>query len=114
MTKLKVYIASPYTLGDVAQNVKVQIDAANRIMDYGGVPFAPLMAHFHHLIHPRTYEEWMEWDLQWLEACDCVLRLPGESSGADREVQRADELGKSIFFSFDALKRYLDITEAYG
>jgi hypothetical protein len=30
-----IYIASPYTIGDVAANVHVQIEAAHKIMDAG-------------------------------------------------------------------------------
>ena len=37
-TKIKVYIASPYTLGDVAVNVKNQIDAANELLELGYLP----------------------------------------------------------------------------
>jgi len=60
---MRVYIASPYTLGDVAVNVKRQIDAFNELMNKGYQPFAPLLAHFIHLVHPKSYEQWMSWDL---------------------------------------------------
>ena len=103
MRKLKVYIASPYTIGDTAVNVRRQIDAANELMDMGLLPFAPLMSHFHHLIHPRSYESWLEWDFGWLESCDIVLRLDGESKGADMEVERAKELGIPVFYTLREL-----------
>lgn len=32
-----------------------------------------------------------------LERCDAVLRIPGESKGADLDVQRAGQLGLRIF-----------------
>jgi hypothetical protein len=32
---IKVYIASPYTIGDVAVNVRHQIDAADELMSSG-------------------------------------------------------------------------------
>ena len=35
------------------------------------------------------YETWMEYDLAWLGACEALLRLPGHSPGADREVRYA-------------------------
>jgi hypothetical protein len=34
-----------------------------------------------------------------LEKCDAVLRIPGESRGADLEMAKAKELGKIIFLS---------------
>jgi len=100
---IKVYIASPYTLGDVAVNVKVQLDYVDVLMNKGFAPFAPLYSHFQHMAHPRPYEDWLEVDLVWVEACDCVLRLEGESSGADREVKLAIELGKQVFYSIEEL-----------
>jgi hypothetical protein len=100
---IKVFISSPYTLGDVAVNVKNQIDMANILMDLGFSPYAPLYNHFQHMAHPRSYEEWMEHTLCWVEASDCILRLDGESEGADREVLRASELGMPVFYSLKEL-----------
>ena len=40
-----------------------------------------------------------------LERCDAVLRLPGESRGADLDVARARELGLPVYFSIDELPR---------
>lgn len=42
--------------------------------------------------------------LQWVESCDCLLRLDGESKGADIEVSRAKELKIPVFYSIDELK----------
>ena len=95
---MRVYIASPYTLGDVEANVAKAIDAATELLDAGFVPYCPLLCHFWHMQRPRPYETWMALDMAWLEVCDCVLRLPGESAGADREVARAAELGKPVYY----------------
>ena len=65
---MKVYIASPYTKGDVAVNVKVQIDAYVELLDYGLTPFMPLHTHFIHMAHPRDYEVWMRIDFEWIES----------------------------------------------
>ncbi|HEY7890454.1 MAG TPA: hypothetical protein VIC29_19700 [Steroidobacteraceae bacterium] len=35
-----------------------------------------------------------------LERCDAVLRLPGESQGADLDVERARQLGLRVFTDF--------------
>lgn len=56
---IKVYIASPYTLGDVAVNVKIQMDMADKLMNNGFIPFTPLYSHFQHMAHPRPYSDWM-------------------------------------------------------
>ena len=99
----KVYIASPYTLGDVAVNVKFQMDIANELMDLGYTPFVPLYSHFQHMAHPRPYKDWINIDLVWVLACDCLLRLGGESSGADGEVLVAKKHNIPVFYSIDEL-----------
>jgi hypothetical protein len=38
-----------------------------------------------------------------LERCDAVLRIPGESRGADLDVQRARGLGLSIYHHVDEI-----------
>lgn len=100
---IKIYIASPYTLGDVAVNVKVQMSTVNKLMDLGFVPFAPLYSHFQHMMYPRPYEDWLKMDLEWVEMCDCLLRLPGESKGADEEVEHAKKHNKPIFYYIEDL-----------
>lgn len=100
---IKVYIASPYTLGDVAVNVKRQIDVADELILLGFAPYVPLYSHFQHMVHPRPYETWIKLDLEWVKVCDCLLRLEGESSGADKEVEFARKNGIPVFYSFREL-----------
>jgi hypothetical protein len=89
-----IYIASPYSIGDRAANVRLQLDAFNRIMGMGHLPFAPLLNHFQHLVHPRSDESWIhDYCLPWVERCDLILRLPGVSMGADLEVGHAIKHG---------------------
>jgi len=103
---MRVYIASPYTIGDVAVNVKAQIDCADDLMNRGFAPFWPLFSHFQHLVHPRPYEDWIKVDLGWVVACDALLRLPGPSKGADDEVKYANDHGIPVFTSVFELERY--------
>lgn len=108
MSKIRIYIASPYTKGDVAVNVKAQIDAFAELMDAGFAPHAPLYSHFQHMVHPRPYDKWLELDFEWIPWCDCLVRLPGESSGADKEVEFATKLGMPVFYSIEEAIRYKD------
>jgi hypothetical protein len=88
-----VYIASPYSIGDTAVNVRAQIKASAELIEAGFCPVAPLLFHFVHIYAPQPYEVWMDIDDALLEKCDALWRLQGESKGADREVARAEELG---------------------
>jgi hypothetical protein len=100
---MKVFISSPYSIGDQAVNVNRQIICANELMDLGFTPFLPLLSHFQHLVHPRPYEDWINNDLDWLKSCDVLLRLPGESKGADMEVEKAKEYGIPVCNSIKEL-----------
>jgi hypothetical protein len=103
--KTKVYIASPYTKGDVAINVKRQLDTFDQLMTLGYAPHAPLYSHFQHMAHPRPYTDWIAIDLEWVPACDVVLRLDGESSGADGEVAFAQQQGIPVVYSVAELQQ---------
>lgn len=99
----KIYIASPYTVGDVAVNVHRQIETASVLISYGFNPYVPLMCHFQHMQYPREYAEWTFLMCDWLKSCDAVLRLPGYSEGADEEVKMALSIGMLVYFSIDDL-----------
>ena len=106
-----VYLSSPYTKGDVAANVAVQMDAAHQIMDAGHTPITPLLSHFLHLHRQRPYEDWMRIDLELVPLADVVLRLPGESTGADQEVARATDKGIPVVYSWHEL---WELAQGYG
>jgi hypothetical protein len=82
--KKKVYIASPYTKGDIAVNVKRQIDVADELMTLGYAPFVPLYSHFQHMVHPRPYTDWVEIDLEWVPVCDAPMVSYGDAGSAAR------------------------------
>ena len=125
MGKPWIYIASPYTRGDVALNVRTQMLAFDRLIDMGVVPIAPLLSHFQHLLSPRPYQTWIDHDLELIQRCDACLRLdaehefaPGDvyretqSPGADNEVAEFNRLGRPVFRSFDDLAIWLAAQEA--
>lgn len=99
----KIYIAGPYSKGDVAINVREAIDAADQLLDLGFVPFIPHLSHFWHLLSPKQYEKWLEYDNHWVPVCDALLRLPGESSGADKEVELAKSFNIPVYHSIQEL-----------
>ena len=99
-----VYIASPYTIGDNFVNVQRQIDAANKLLDAGLVPYAPLvMSAFMNMQKERMPNEWMEYDYHWLDRCEVLLRLDGKSYGGDKEVSYALNNHILVYTDIDAL-----------
>jgi hypothetical protein len=98
---MKIYIAGPYSKGDVAVNVKNAMDVANQLINIGHAPYCPHLTHFLHMHNPQPYEVWLELDNQFLPCCELLLRLPGESSGADKEVRLAESLNIPVVYSIE-------------
>ena len=103
MPKKYVYIAGAYT-GDVGFNVRAAISAGELLSaDHGFIPYIPHLNHLWHIVYPHDQEFWYAYDLDWLLKCDCLLRLPGVSTGADNEVKFAWEHHIPVYFSVDRL-----------
>lgn len=99
-----IYLASPYAAyANPQESVNVQIDAFAILRDLGHEPIAPLLCHYIDQRHPASYERWLQWCLAMVGVSDVVLRLPGDSDGADREVAEARRLGKPVYYSIDEL-----------
>lgn len=103
MRRARVYIASPYTVGDPVINTRTSLQCATRLLERGMAPFVPLLSMFWHFLSPQPYENWLAYDTEWVLACDALLRLEGKSSGADREVQLAVANSIPVFYSLDSL-----------
>jgi hypothetical protein len=116
---LMILISGPYmsgTNGDeeaIAKNLKAMEDYALPIFQKG---------------HIAVVGEWLAWPVirqagggshaseqfaeyqypvahRLLEKCDAILRIPGESRGADIEMEKARAKGKTIFMSLDEIPK---------
>jgi uncharacterized protein DUF4406 len=99
----KIYVAGPYTKGDVAMNVRAAITAGNNLRALGWTPFIPHLTHFWHMLIPHDISYWYSFDMEWLEMCDALFLLPGESVGAAKEVIKARQLGMPVYTTFAEL-----------
>lgn len=124
MTMLYVYIAGPYA-GDAPHDYTgyVEIDrnilqakaAFIELANAGIGAFCPHTHSEHFELFapdvPSTY--WHELDQHFIKSCDALLRLPGESKGADREVEIAQTLRMPVLYSLaEALEWYKAATNA--
>ena len=101
-----VFIASPYAIGDAQENVDRQREIAHILTDYGYVPLPPLvLGHYLEQWRSRPEDEYIAMDFELLAKCDVLLRLEGESAGADAEVTFAKERGIPVVYSVDELRR---------
>jgi len=113
-TPLLILIAGPYrsgTGGDpalIARNLEILEQAAAPIHRLGHVP---MIGEWVALPILRGLDEnsatdgdvMYETAHRLLQHCDAVLRLSGESSGADKDVEIARERGLPVFRSLDEI-----------
>lgn len=92
-----VYVAGPITLGGEFRNVARAVSEADVLLTNGYIPFVPHLSCFWDLLTPNDYELWLAYDFRWIDRTDAILQIPGQSSGADREVAYARKLGKEVF-----------------
>lgn len=93
MKKTLVYVAGPYTKPDPCLTTHNAIKVGNELLNAGYPSFVPHLTHFWHTMHPQPYQTWLDLDIVLMSRCDVVLRLPGYSSGADKEVELANSIG---------------------
>lgn len=108
----RVYVASPFTVGDRNENIRRNLLCADRLIAKGYAPYAPLLTAFQDLVAPRSPDDWLSLDLAWLAKAQILLRLPGKSNGADIEEKFAREHGIPVVYSEEALDRLVE--ERYG
>lgn len=101
-----VYLACPIanhgkcTEKEIGKNVKNSIIAQRELMKKGYAVHNPALTYFCTKLDDysfMTHEKWVDMDLSFVDRCDLVIRLAGESKGADREVQFAHEHGITVY-----------------
>lgn len=109
-----IYIAGPLTKGNMANNINQATDAFLALVRAG---FAPICPHWSAFSTRARYDadldmtfavasangcglahsEWLAVDFALVTAAECVLRLRGESLGAEMETKLARACGKPVF-----------------
>src|SRR6185312_2140322 len=98
----RVYIAGPISKGDLAHNVNRATNAFLALMRAGFAPLCPHwpcfaggtinpghscpFAYAERLPRGTSHDDWIGVDLPWVSVADVLVRLSGESAGADEEV----------------------------
>jgi hypothetical protein len=104
---LRIYVTAPYT-GDGSPEDKYR----NTCIAKEAARALALKGHYPHCPHAATafldgnkgldYEYFMRMDLYYIQTMmDAVLRLPGDSPGAEREVKLAKAMGLPVYTSVD-------------
>lgn len=102
--QILVYIAGPlFTSGRMDDNIRAALEAANKLIIHGFLPVIPHLYFFWDLITPKDESNWLELDRRWIDQCDILLRLSGDSRGADMEVKWALENKSFVYDDIDEL-----------
>jgi hypothetical protein len=97
-----VYVAGPISSHPMHRTHDA-IKAADALLAVGFAPYVTHTSVVWDMISPKGYEEWMSLDFAWVERCDALVRIPGESKGADREVEHARAKGIPVFFGVEEI-----------
>lgn len=79
------------------------LQAMRELMRLGYAPFTPQLTFFLEPFMQADHDTWLSIDLPWVAVADAVIRLPGESRGADVEVEQAHLFNVPVFYSIPAL-----------
>lgn len=126
--KKVVYISAPMKLGDRLHNISQADDAHAKLMQAGYSVINPVLNFYagNAYTSPHTGEvlantdrkgefyqfthaDWLSCDKAQVAKCDAVLRLPGESVGADEETAFARQLRIPVFHSIDSLRTHFEV-----
>jgi hypothetical protein len=108
---LLVYISGPMTGDGSAEAMTRNCLAAwavhKRLAKRGFAPSCPHLSGLSPDYDELTREEWVAIDLPWVAQADAILRLHGESDGADDEVLHAvNEAGLPVFSTVEQLEAW--------
>ena len=114
-----VYIAGPISKGDLLSNIRQADEAFLELVAAGFSAINPMLSVYaggatrpaqwgtsgerpvwatatRSSSLPLTHAAWLAIDVAVIERCDAILRLPGESVGADAEVEHAKLWGLPV------------------
>lgn len=102
-----VYLAGPYTIPDPVTNTRIAMEKATELRDLGFPTYVPHLAILWDMAHPTDYDTWLNMCFEFIKACNYIYRLPGPSSGADKELVLASTLEIPVVYStMELLERY--------
>lgn len=108
-----VYIAGPISNGhradprQIYQNVKFAQKFYFELIEKGYSPICPHLSYYAWLDFPDDvhWKRWIDMDLDFVDAAFALLRIPGKSIGADKEVEYAHKLNKPVYYDVDDMPK---------
>ncbi len=119
-----IYIGGPYSGRDnhgnhgymvIEQNILNARNAMKELVLAGYGVFCPHThsSHFEVITPNVPIDYWYELDIYFLQFCNGFLRLPGHSSGADKEVELCVKWNIPVFYSIEDLKATIPVFRTF-
>ncbi len=102
-TDIYVYVAGPMTQGDTLENIRKAVIVGNELLELGLIPYVPHSMIAWPLQFGHDWDTWLGFDEKWIKKCDCLLRLKGDSPGADREVEFCHAYDIPVFYDINVM-----------
>ncbi|MBW1812092.1 MAG: DUF4406 domain-containing protein [Deltaproteobacteria bacterium] len=98
----RIYVAGSYNAENVIgvlDNIKVGTTVCADLLKKGFTPFCPWLDYNFHWFADLKIEDYYRYSMGWLEVSECVVVLPGsrKSTGTNKEIARAKEIGLDIY-----------------
>lgn len=100
-----VYIAGPLTKGNRITNTMTAMEVGMILLKCGYSPIIPHLTSFIPGNELIPYDIWMESCYSLVSVSKALLRLSGESKGADLEEKLARKLGIPVYYELNQLLR---------
>lgn len=110
--RTRVYVSGPLTSSGLeTHNAREAITVAEELWQRGYQPFCPHLTVLWGFLYPeKPHAEWIEMDKGWVDVCDILVRIPGQSKGADMEVEHAFSQNIPVFtLEWDDLLQEYDL-----
>lgn len=98
-----VYISGPITKGNKNHNIFQAMEAHQRLLLLRFSVIDPMPSMLYPFNNEIEHQAWLENDLPHVRVASAVLRLPGESLGAEMECLYAEQCGVPIYHSIEEL-----------
>jgi len=107
MTPRLVYVSGPISAGPLEHNLRAALDVGDWVRELGHAALIPHLDILWQFVSPHSWEENLAHDEIILERCDALYRVPGDSPGADREMEFARRHDIPVFTSLRDLHAFL-------
>lgn len=108
-----IYVAGPMAKPPMDDNIRRAMSAGAALIGLGFTPILPQLSFYMAVHYPQSWETWLDVDKPLVLKSDGVLRLDGESKGADLEEQWARDADIPVFYAVSEVAEYFRPSTVY-